>query len=127
MKNSAGLFKANRLNDPEPPPGYRTAPLDPGVNIARRPFTWIGPIVITVVLITSGANSNASSSGGSNAAYRWEVGNCVSFGEAVVPLSCNSSHSGKITAAVFLLENCPIGTDSYVNVDGKFYCIDENQ
>ena len=135
MKNSVGLFKANRLDNPEPPLGYRTTPLDPGVNVALRPFTWIGPIVIAVLLITSGANSGNSQSNGTNntpspgseISYQWEVGNCVSFGEAVVPLSCNSPHSGKITAGVFLLENCPIGTESYVNFGGKFYCIDKNQ
>ena len=135
MKNTVGLFRANRLDNPEPPPGYRTTPLDPGVNVAFRPFTWIGPIVIAVLLITSSANSGNSPSNGTNNTpspgseinYQWEVGNCVSFGTSVYPLSCNSPHSGKIVAAAYVAESCPIYTDFYVDRNGTIFCIDNNQ
>lgn len=134
-KNARELFKAHRLKDPESPVGFRTSPLDPGLNIAQRPFTWIGLIIIAVSFGVAAANGGSNNpSSGSNytpsqispVIYDWAVGNCVSFGARVYPMSCGSTHSGKIVATAFSAQSCPIDTESYVNFGGRTYCIDEN-
>jgi len=135
VKNSGELSKAHRLKDPEAPVGFRTSPLDPGLNIAQRPFTWIGPIIIAIAIGAAAANGGGNSSSiGSNYSppqissdvYDWAVGNCVSFGARVYPMSCSSVHSGKIVATAFSAQSCPIDTESYVDFGGRTYCIDEN-
>jgi len=140
-KNAGELVKAKRLRDPESPVGFRTSPLDPGLNIAQRPFTWVGPVIIAVAAIIGAANGSSSeSSGGSSTfkpstytptptmpvTYDWEVGNCVSFGSMVYPVSCSSVHSGKIVATSYSSQSCPLATESYVVYGGRTYCIDEN-
>jgi hypothetical protein len=134
-KNTSELIKAKKLMDPEAPTGYRTVPLDPGVNIARRPFTWIGPIVIAVIFGVSAASSDSNgSSGGSNyvpspsppVTYGWVVGNCVSFGTTVYPVSCGSVHAGKIVATSTLSQDCPTSAEAFVNSGTRIYCIDED-
>jgi hypothetical protein len=140
-QNAGELMKAKRLKDPESPVGFRTSPLDPGLNIAQRPVTWLGPIVIAVVFGIAAVNGGGSESSGNSSTYKpstytptptspvaydWDVGNCVSFGSMVYPVSCSSVHSGKIVATSYSSQSCPLATESYVVYNGRTYCIDEN-
>ena len=140
-QNAGELMKAKRLNDPESPVGFRTSPLDPGLNIAQRPFTWVGPIIFALAIVIGAANGSSSESSGSSSTfepstftpsptisvtYDWEVGNCVSFGSMVYPVSCSSVHSGKIVSTSYSAQGCPLATESYVDYGGRTYCIDEN-
>jgi hypothetical protein len=140
-QNAGELMKAKRLKDPESPIGFRTSPLDPGLNIAQRPFTWVGPVIIAVVFGIAAVNGGGSESSGNSSTYKpstytptptspvtydWEVGNCVSFGSMVYPVSCNAVHSGKIVATSYSSQSCPLATESYVVYSGRTYCIDEN-
>jgi hypothetical protein len=140
-KNTSELMKAKRLKDPESPVGFRTSPLDPGLNIAQRPFTWVGPVIIAVVFGIAAINGGSSETSGGGSTYKpptytptptspvtydWEVGNCVSFGSMVYPVSCSSVHSGKIVSTSYSSQSCPLATESYVVYNGRTYCIDEN-
>lgn len=129
-KNTLELMKAQKLDNPKAPAGFRTTPLDPGKNIAQRPFTWIGPIVIAVIIGVAGSNSESGSnytpSPNSVATYDWSIGNCISFGTYVRPIACGVPHSGKIIASASFSQGCPFGTDASVDVNGRIYCIDED-
>lgn len=122
FQNAGALRRASRMARPEPPPGYRTSPLDPGREIWRRPRAWIGPVILAV-LIVAGVLSDST---GATAEPRWQVGNCVKGSNYVSPVSCDSAHLGRIVASVRSESLCPSNADGVVTVDETVFCIDED-
>jgi hypothetical protein len=116
LKNAKELWRASRLEEPIAPRGFRTNPLDPGRPVWRRPFSWIGPIVIALCFVIFPNNQDA----------KWKVGNCISGGEKVGATSCNDSHSGKIISLVDSWSQCPSRAERYVLVDESVFCIDND-
>ena len=123
-KNSLGLWHATGLEDPTPPPGFRTMPMDPGRAVLLRPVSWIGIGVVAALLIVA-ANSDSTSSSSTNSA-RWATGYCVTGSTQGLPVTCDQPHTGKIISTAGRPEDCPSFSERYLVIDSRTYCIDDD-
>jgi hypothetical protein len=123
-KNSLGLWRATGLEDPTPPPGFRTMPMDPGRAVLLRPFSWIGIGVLALVLVVA-SNSESGSTGSSNSTS-WQSGYCVAGSPMLYPVECSAPHNGKIVAKVTSKELCPLFAERYVQDGLDVFCIDND-
>ena len=130
LRNTYSLFKAWRLEQPAPPPGFVTFPADPGRQVLLRPFSWVGPVVLAVWMIVGSATSDTEPvrrepSAPVVATPRWAPGWCVSGSESLVPVSCKAPNNGIILSRVTSPSLCEPAADTYVTVDYTTYlCID---
>jgi DnaJ domain len=130
-RNSLGLWRASRMDQPAPPPGFVTFPLDPGRPVAMRAFSWVGPVVIAVWLmfgsLTDASPTNSSIPVSSTPrAATWAVSSCVSGFSQVVPVSCTKPNNGIIISKQTTASMCPRIATSYVIVGTWVYCIAGN-
>ena len=130
IKNANQLFRASKLPDPVAPPGFRTTPLPVGKPIFYRPVSWIGIIVIGLLIFMAASEDQGTNSGNytppvdNMSGYEWRVGNCITGYGTVSPVPCTESHSGRIVSVVASELSCPSYADNYVNSGGMVYCID---
>jgi hypothetical protein len=130
IKNAQQLFRASKLPDPVAPPGFRTTPLPGGKPIFYRPVSWIGIIVIGLIIFAAASEDQGTGSGNNSPPTvglpraEWQVGNCVSGYSTVFPVPCTESNSGRIVSVGASELSCQGIADSYVFRDGVYYCID---
>jgi hypothetical protein len=129
IKNAQQLFRASKLPDPVAPPGFRTTPLPGGKPIFYRPVSWIGIIVIGLIIFAAASEDQGTGSGNNSPPTvglpraEWQVGNCVSGYSTVFPVSCTESNTGRIVSVGASELSCQGIADSYVFRDGVYYCI----
>jgi hypothetical protein len=126
LKNAKELWRASRLEEPIAPRGFTTNPIDPGRPVLLRPFSWIGPLVLTLGIIFIPFD-NSSSVEKSHVVVEWEVGNCVKGLTEGYPVPCSHSHSGKIVAGVVSPSLCPAIAERHMTDNGETLCIDDDQ
>lgn len=111
LRNTYSLFRAWRLEQPTPPPGFVTFPADPGRPVLLRPFSWVGPVVLAVSMIVGSPTSDAEPvRRGPNVPVsikpRWSPGWCVSGDSLLVAVPCSEPNNGLIVATVFTANEC---------------------
>ena len=122
LSNSSELWKAHaksrRLNiDLQ---SVDSLPI--GRPVLLRPMSWVGPIVIAIVIAMAVQKEKESAS------RQWSVGNCVERShvstQSFVPIGCSESHFGKIIGHVEDSARCPINAEYSAGESGDVYCID---
>lgn len=140
VSNSNSLYKASLTGQPQNDSGF-FMPLPVGKSVFSRPRTWIGIGAVALAIAIGVSQSNTSSQSNSTSRFEqgatnqsastsdatFRVGGCVSGFTVVSPVSCSSSHLGKIVAKTSYSFECPTIAESYVDYLGSTFCIDEDQ
>jgi hypothetical protein len=95
-------------------------PLQQPMAAGRSVFTRSGALVAAalIAVVSSLVYVNVAKPQAS-----WTVGECVTGITYVSPVHCSETHRGRIVAVVSTPAQCPTESGSYVDHDGKVYCI----
>lgn len=151
-RNAATLWRAGRLDPPNPADPAVLAPLPRPLPPGRVSWLRSGTIVVGVVLALAlaGAASDGSESPGPTGGFEsprptggfespgttgtgsggsvdtaWRIGSCVRGETWVVAVPCSQPHDGKIVDRARSSWACPTYTESYVEDGADVWCIDE--
>jgi hypothetical protein len=105
-------------------------PLPRGRSVFGRAGFWIAAVLVVIVAsVAVGASRNQQPTTATNGTtVQWAIGNCVdgTIGGSVRPVDCGSPHVGRIVAAELSSQQCPVGTEGFVEYQGLYYCINPN-
>ena len=119
---------------------YIDSPLEPGKSLFKRSGVYALAAAVSIFLGIGAVDSatqtppGGSTGGGPSVTENpfaeeigWTTGSCVDEdSDGVWPVSCSDIHIGEIIVTVYVVEDCPAQTDSYVEDQDFVFCIDED-